>query len=727
MAASFYAHTPPPGGGDFQSLTDHLRNTARLAEEFARPLGLAAAGRVLGLLHDLGKYSPEFQAYLRACHQAALEGKPVPRGRLDHKGAGALVAAGILDPLAFPIAGHHGGLPSRADLQDIIARARAEGRAARLLAQADEVLSGCQEPEPKDVIARELLGKASSELELELLLRLLYSCLVDADALDTEAHFSPAQAAARTPPASPEALWPAMERSQKKLMAGAPDTPVNRVRRLVYEDCLRAAELPPGVFRLTVPTGGGKTRSSLAFALRHAARHGLQRVVYAIPYTSIIEQTVDVFRGIFADPRHVLEHHSAAASSEDEEVEAWRSLAADNWAAPIIVTTTVQLFESLFAAHPGRCRKVHNLPGSVLILDEAQLLPGHLLAPIVDVLRTLVTRHGMTLVLCTATQPALEGKTPYLEGLPPATEIVTDAAAHFRSLRRVAFSFDTKPCSWGEVASRMLEERQCLAIVNTKKDALALLDGLGQDADLHLSTLLCGAHRRAVLAEVRRRLDAGEPCRLVSTQVVEAGVDLDFPCVLRAYGPLDSIMQAAGRCNREGRLSEGQMEVFDPESGSLPPGAYQTAAAVTRLMLSESSIRLDDPDTFPAYFAQVYANLDTDAKGIQRKRGKFHFPEVESHFHLIDDSAVPVLVGYDRAAVEGLAAAAAAAGRVTAALWQAAQPHTVGVRRRELERLVAGGMVVEVVAGSGLYRWLGGYDRVRGIGGQSVDPADLIV
>ncbi|MFW6206810.1 MAG: CRISPR-associated helicase Cas3', partial [Gemmatimonadota bacterium] len=308
-----------------------------------------------------------------------------------------------------------------------------------------------------------------------------------------------------------------------------------------------------------MPTGGGKTLSGMGFALRHALVHGFERVIVAIPYTSIIEQTADTYRGVFGDG--VLEHHSAVASEAHEDADPvswhqlWRRLAAENWDARIVVTTTVQLFESVFANRPAPCRKLHNLVGSVLILDEAQTLPSHHLAPILAALSELTAHYRMSVVFCTATQPAVSAQ-PYAQVFEAAREIVPAPGTYFAALRRVTYEVpaSSERWSWQRVADEMRRSDQCLAVVNTKADALALLEVLDAPEVLHLSTNLCGAHRREVLADVRERLQSGRPCRLVSTQVVEAGVDLDFPLVLRAVGPLDRIVQAAGRCNREGSL-----------------------------------------------------------------------------------------------------------------------------------------------------------------------------
>jgi CRISPR-associated endonuclease/helicase Cas3 len=342
----------------------------------------------------------------------------------------------------------------------------------------------------------------------------------------------------------------------------------------------------------------------MAFALRHALRNDQRRIVVAVPYLTITEQTAAVYREIFEragdETSPVLEHHSAAEFVDDDGFDRQSvvaRLAAENWDSPIVVTTTVQLFESLFSNRRGHCRKLHRLAESVVILDEAQALPSSLLRPILDALRELSAHYRTTVVLSTATQPAFETIREFADV--PATEIVPDAADVFAALRRVDFKWLTSaPLAWTEVAAELAREPQVLTIVNTKRDAWALLDALGGLEPLHLSTSLCGAHRRAVLKEVRRRLAAGEACRLVSTQVVEAGVDLDFPVVWRAVAPLDGVIQGAGRCNRDGRLAAGRVAVFEPAEGSLPGGDYRLGTAETRKLAGAGSGRVDpnDPD-----------------------------------------------------------------------------------------------------------------------------------
>ncbi|MDH7571906.1 MAG: CRISPR-associated helicase/endonuclease Cas3, partial [Armatimonadota bacterium] len=360
-----------------------------------------------------------------------------------------------------------------------------------------------------------------------------------------------------------------------------------------------------------------------------------------------------------------------------------------------------------FAARPGKCRKVHRIARSVIVLDEVQTLPTHLLAPILDMLATLVKRFGVSVVACTATQPALDTASGLLRGLPPAREILRNPAKHFQTLRRVAYRVVREPWSWERVAEEMHRGSQCLTVVNTKADALALLDALDDPDALHLSTLLCSEHRRHVLAEVRERLNRGMPCRLVSTQVVEAGVDLDFPRVLRAIGPLDRIVQAAGRCNREGRMNQGEVLVFTPAEGGVPRGAYHTGVSHALLMLRDETCDLHDPTLFATYFQRLFSDVNTDSHKIQDHRQNLRFPEVAEKFRLIRDDTIPVLVRYQPHFFDSVGPTVHALKRVPSRVWQQARQHSVGIYRHECERYLRQGLIREVLPKSDLYQWLG--------------------
>jgi CRISPR-associated endonuclease/helicase Cas3 len=520
------------------------------------------------------------------------------------------------------------------------------------------------------------------------------------------------------------------------MLSGKKTSRINQIRHDVYQACIQAANQTQGFFRLTVPTGGGKTRSAMAFALKHALAHGLDRVIVAIPYTSIIEQTVKVYREIFGDGT-VVEHHSAVATREESAdpvslSDVWSRLAAENWDAPIIVTTTVQLFESLFGRKTTACRKLHNISRTVIVLDEVQTLPVGLLEPILDGLRQLVAHFNVSVVLCTATQPALE-ESPYLKGLPGMKEIIPDPVGLFVELgSRVRYELPSGVTwTWEQVAAEMRQADQALAVVNTKNNGLALLEALQDPTALHLSTLLCGAHRRDVLNEVDRRLKQGIPCRLVSTQVVEAGVDLDFPLVLRAMGPLDRIVQAAGRCNREGKQVMGRVVIFEPDEGQLPPGAYTSATATTRNLLARADFEFHQPENYREYFQALYQVVEKDAKEIQNLRARLDFPGVAERFRMIDDDGVSVVVRYrgmhdsDDTVDRLISYVQHREGKIPRWLLRQLQPYIVNVRSRLVDSYQRDGLLQELMPG--LWEWLGKYDLVRGITADNRNPDELVV
>ncbi|TAK37030.1 MAG: CRISPR-associated endonuclease Cas3'' [Chloroflexota bacterium] len=719
-----YAHSRNEHG-ERQDLVAHLKQVADLAAGYAAPLGAAEMARFLGLWHDIGKFDQAFQRYL-----LTSEANPRHREHVDHKAAGAGVAQQHQSILSLLMRGHHGGLGTPGETQTWLEKWGGLPGSMEARRQAERALSDLQP-----------IGELSfpdwalrDPTAAELFLRLLFSALVDADFLDTERHMRPGSSVRRGGQTDLAELWERFERDQGQL-SGKRGDPVGEARHAIYQTCLAAAEDPPGIFRLTVPTGGGKTRAAMGFALRHALRHGHERIIVAVPYISITEQTADVYRYIFetAGDRApvVLEHHSAVTPAEGEEFEPeqiWSRLSAENWDARIVVTTTVQLFESLFAKSTSRCRKLHRLARSVIILDEAQALPPRLLTPILDVLQQLSAHYGTTVVISTATQPTFDVISAF--AAVQTREIVPDPGRFFAVLKRVAYEWRTDPAlSWAEVAALMREEPQVLAILNTKKDALALLDALDDPMALHLSTLLCGAHRRRVIADVRLRLAAGEPCRVVSTQVVEAGVDFDFPLVLRAMGPLDGIIQAGGRCNREGLLTTGRVIVFQPCDGSMPRGAYSIGHGLAVGMLKRGAVDLDDPGTIGTYFRELFPMVKTDRGGIQQLRARLDYPKTASEFRMIDESTSVVVTQYGTAeerksvrdVLERLRIGTAEAG----ALLRRLQPYLVSMEWHRAQRLERQGLILPVM--SGLGEWMGDYDRVCGLVGQDPEPDALII
>ncbi|MEO6967341.1 MAG: CRISPR-associated endonuclease Cas3'' [Rhodanobacteraceae bacterium] len=722
-------------GGPFgpHLLADHLRAVAGLASGFAAAFDSHEWGYLAGLWHDLGKYRPGFQRYIQQTHDpdAHIEGHVAGHDK-THSSAGALHALdklgeGLGRVLAFLIAGHHVGLQdwepgdgAGASLKCRIAKENVDSWREYNEAIAQAI--------PADILASEKPTAVSpaAKAGFALWLHMLFSCLVDADFLDTEAYFSPEKAAARGKYPSLTEMKVALDehlRDMTKRVAASGSSPLNVKRAEVLAACREKATLPPGFFTLTVPTGGGKTLSSLAFALEHALAHGKRRVVYAIPYTSIIEQSAKVFRGAFKSLGEdlVVEHHSNLDVDPRKEDHANR-LAADNWDAPLIVTTNVQLFESLHAARTSRCRKLHNLVDSVIVLDEAQMLPRDFLAPVLQTLKLLVEHYGVTVVLCTATQPMLASRhepvtnRKLLDGIDDARAII-DAPEHlFAALKRVDVHLPvdfSNPTSWESLAADIAQHDCVLVIVNTRKDAHRLFKLIPQEGAVHLSALMCAKHRSNVIASITQRLAAKRcgkdtrPLRVVSTQLVEAGVDLDFPVVYRALAGMDSIAQAAGRCNREGLLPHpGQVHVFVPSKSGLP-GQMRQGEQTTRELAATG--RLTDPlapATFRDYFDRFYgqdADGKFDREGILelQKPERAAFRTAASKFRLIDDDGETVIVPYnpsgganDASPVYGLLGAFAKDGNAKG-IRRELQRFTVTVPRKQLEQLLAQGDIEE--------------------------------
>jgi CRISPR-associated endonuclease/helicase Cas3 len=503
----------------------------------------------------------------------------------------------------------------------------------------------------------------------------------------------------------------------KALATGASPTRVNTLRADILRQCREAAALDPGLFSLTVPTGGGKTLSAMAFALDHAREHGKRRIIHVIPYTSIIEQTASVFREFFGDA--VVEHHSNAESDPGKETTASR-LACENWDAPIIVTTNVQFFESLFASRTSRCRKLHNIVDSIVILDEAQLLPPQFLQPILDALNLLTRHYGVTVVLSTATQPALASREYFdarqnLRGLDPVREIIGDPDALYAALERVAVRLPTdwnQPANWPQLAETLTAHESVLAIVNTRKDARALWEAMPQGT-LHLSALMCGAHRSQVIKDIKSRLKANPPIptRVISTQLVEAGVDVDFPVVYRALAGLDSIAQAAGRCNREGRLDgKGEVIVFIAPKPA-PKGLLLQGEQACRAVLCNVGGSPLARQNIARYFERLYYGCQLDAKDICALLAWNHsdqlgvsFRTAAKKFRLIDDEDhLPIIVRYcengsDESQTDQWLGILRRDGPQRW-LMRKLQRHIVNLRRNEAQVLLNQGSIEEVMPG----------------------------
>lgn len=662
----FFAHsTQRDDRSDWQPLAEHLQNVAMLAAERAAVFGASELARVEGLLHDLGKYSDEFQG--------RIAGDAI---RVDHSTHGARLSeerfGHIGTLLAYGIAGHHAGLANGSET--------GERTALR------DRLKGVGLPPLKDDWRREITlpkqlvpprlspHKERASFQFAFLARMLFSCLVDADYLDTEAFYGRVAALqlpddrSRLRALESPSLVALRERLDTRLAAFAVDSPVNRVRADILAHTRNAAQQVPGLFSLTVPTGGGKTLASLAFALDHAIRHGLRRVIFVIPFTSIVEQSAAVFRSALGNlgETAVLEHHTGFVAEQPPRSDAERyqaraklRLAMENWDAPIIVTTAVQFFESLFAARPPQCRKLHNIAGSVVILDEAQTLPLKVLRPAVAAIDELARNYCTSIVLCTATQPALNAP-DFRGGLDGVRELAPDPPELFRKLDRVRVRH-VGMLDDNELTEQLRSLDQVLCIVNNRRHARAVYQALADPLGTrHLTTLMCAKHRSQVLAEVRALLEAGKPCRLVSTSLIEAGVDISLPTVYRAEAGLDSIAQAAGRCNRNGErpaeLSEVRVFATANSDWAPPPELRQFAQAAQEVM-RQPQFRNDplSPSAIEAYFRRLYwqkgdKELDVaDLLGLcaDSRIDSLPLETLATEFRMIDSVQMPVIVPFD--------------------------------------------------------------------------------
>lgn len=615
--------------GEYQELLSHLQGVAERAEAFAAAFGVSEHAKRTGLLHDVGKYSPAGQTRQR---------DPEHTRPVDHATAGAQEALKTYRDAhaAFAIAGHHGGLPdmgSRASMED-----------GTLMGRMQKPLTGENNPSawktevnvPSGALAPAWLSKTGGFAQA-MYTRMLFSCLVDADYLDTEAYMSH-ENVVRGFDADFSQLLSRLQAYVAPWLEKA-EGPVNLKRNELLLQCLAGAEKPRGLYTLTVPTGGGKTVSSLAFALSHAVKHGLSRVLYVAPYTSIIEQNAKQFRKILGD-QNVLEHHTNADLNDEK-----CKLAAENWDAPVVVTTAVQFFESLFSCKPSRCRKLHSIANSVVILDEAQTMPVAYLRPCVNAMAELVQHYGATVVLCTATQPALGDLFKEYAPQLPCMELAKEPEAMFRCFRRVTFAMEG--CmDETDLARRLSEARQALCIVNSRKQAQSLFHLLKGEGTYHLSTLMTPDHRSSVLETIRQRLKEGLPCRVVSTSLVEAGVDLDFPTVWRQEAGLDSILQAAGRCNREGKRGADQSIVHIFRFDQTPPKIFEANIDAMRKTIEEN-LDLSTPQAVEAYFRHLHFTLSKeamDAKKILEKSNALEFQKINDEFQMIESQTIPVYI-----------------------------------------------------------------------------------
>lgn len=722
----FYAHsTERTDRADWETYPAHAAAVAELAGLLAAKFGAAKAGILAGQLHDLGKMCREFQEYIAGNRRQGP----------DHSTAGArevlALAADVIDRLvaqllAHAIAGHHAGLPDT------------KGTDGALKTRVQKTDLPPLDPSWRELFAYDAVDlmpkgfkpapdRAHLGFQVAFLGRMLLSCLVDSDFLCTEAFYSTVNGTPvdRSWPALPEisaSLVTAFDGYLANKLNGLGEAeknaPLNRLRAQILSHVRAQGTQSRGIFTLDVPTGGGKTLASLAFALEHAKAHGMERIVYAIPFTSITEQTAAIFRDVLGDEM-VLEHHStvdgkarpeAGRDPQHAQAASKRRLAMENWAAPVVVTTNVQLFESLFAHRPSRCRKLHNLTNAVIVLDECQTIPLHVLRPCVAALNELALNYGCTVVLCTATQPALLA--PKFEGgFENARELAPDPAQLHEKLRRVTFRQRGKLAD-ETIVDELGDIAQGLVIVNSRVHArklyLAARDRIEPDGLFHLSTRQTAADRRKLLADIRQRLLAEKPCRVIATSLIEAGVDVSFPRAWRARAGLDQMIQAAGRVNREAKwqASESFVNIFEPEEAK-PPREIAAFIEATGHVLREQPDLLAR-DAIERYFAEVYWQKGDalDSTPMQHFGGRaakqvlkeftmsggvadLPYRTVGEAFRLIQEGMEPVIVAVDAEPRSTLAALAN--GMSAGAAARALQPYLVQVPPRYRRALLDNG------------------------------------
>lgn len=753
---------------NWEPLSRHLSEVGHLAQGFAGSFGASEVAQAAGLLHDIGKTSAQFQAYISGGH---MERGP------DHSTAGAIEAMRRYEAsdlmvarlIAFAIAGHHAGLADGVGHRGGSLQARLGKRDLPDYAGWETQVADL--PELPQVDWRRLADYHAPAGYAEAFLgRMLFSCLVDADFLATEAFYAKASGIPieRGDPTPLTELRERLDRHLAKLVSGAKSNPLNSLRADILAHARAKAADAPGLFTMTVPTGGGKTLASLAFALDHAIAHGLDRVIYVIPYTSIIEQTAAIFKGALGEA-HVLEHHGnvewdkARENDGDEGRDGLDKLrrASENWDVRVVVTTAVQFFESLHSARTGRCRKLHNLARSVIILDEAQTLPVPLLRPCLSAIGELAGHYSASVVLCTATQPALRAQDDFKGGLQISDdrELAPDPAHLYAALKRVTVEVLPAPVDDATVAARFAKAPQMLCIVNSRRHAQDLFAAIRElPGARHLTTLMCPVHRRAVLAELREALQDGHPVRLVATSLIEAGVDIDFPEVWRAEAGLDSVAQAAGRCNREGSRSSGRVVVFASSDHASPRQFAQQIAAMHETLRHHGN----DPlglDAVRTYFRTLYwskGEAQLDAGTIEgagkrelfpilpaiKERRKTHlypYASIAEAFRMIDDVMDPVIIpwrgGIDPDEPERLLSMLRGAlqnkGRLPGAVLRQLQQYTVSVPTKVRAKMLATGavQVVHQDHGDRFVVLVGGrYDDATGLAldEYAADPKDLM-
>lgn len=669
-----------------QTLKDHLCGTAELAGYFAGRFGKADWGYACGMLHDIGKYSLAFQDKI----------KNNSNRQVDHSTAGAKACfekGGMYSFMSYCIAGHHSGLPDYGSSSDPGNAPTLQGRKKKHIEDCGAYKSEIHIPEIK-TLPFDPKHSPDPDFSLSVFIRMLYSCLVDADFLDTE-YFMKEGRTQRETGEEPSVLLEKLKKHVAGWLLNEDTETVNGRRTEILRHCFECGHKERGIFQLTVPTGGGKTIASLAFALQHAVENQMDRVIYVIPYTSIIEQNAAVFRKILGE-QNVLENHYNVDYESTEELMPMQ-LASENWDKPVVVTTNVQFFESLFANKSSKCRKLHNIANSVIIFDEAQMLPTDYLKPCIAVMEELAANFGSSIVLCTATQPALS---PFFQREMPVTELCPRVEEQFRFFERVTFQ-NVGTISEDELIEKLQKEEQALCIVNTKKRAQRLYQKMKGEGVFHLSTAMYPKHRRRVLDKIRRLVKDGKRCILISTSLVEAGVDLDFCTVYRQLAGVDSMIQAAGRCNREGKRAaqDSFAYLFQFEEKEYVPG-QQLQIDVSKMLLSEGE-DISSLHRIEKYFEALYhfrgESLDKKKIFEEFKDKRYNFAKAAKEFKLIEENTLTVFISREEDAEE-LLWQIKHQGYTKSGMRKAGQ-YCVQLYENDIEKLRGAGMLRQVPGG----------------------------
>ncbi len=669
-----------------QTLKDHLCGTAELAGYFAGRFGKADWGYTCGMLHDIGKYSLAFQDKI----------KNNSNRQVDHSTAGAKACfekGGMYSFMSYCIAGHHSGLPDYGSSSDPGNAPTLQGRKKKHIEDCGAYKSEIHIPEIK-TLPFDPQNSPDPDFSLSVFIRMLYSCLVDADFLDTE-YFMKEGQTQREAGEEPSVLLEKLKKHVAGWLLNEDTETVNGRRTEILRHCFECGHKERGIFQLTVPTGGGKTIASLAFALQHAVENQMDRVIYVIPYTSIIEQNAAVFREILGE-QNVLENHYNVDYESTEELKPMQ-LASENWDKPVVVTTNVQFFESLFANKSSKCRKLHNIANSVIIFDEAQMLPTDYLKPCIAVMEELAANFGSSIVLCTATQPALS---PFFQRKMPVTELCPRVEEQFRFFERVTFQ-NVGTISEDELIEKLQKEEQALCIVNTKKRAQRLYQKMKGEGVFHLSTAMYPKHRRRVLDKIRQLVKDGKRCILISTSLVEAGVDLDFCTVYRQLAGVDSMIQAAGRCNREGKRAaqDSFAYLFQFEEKEYVPG-QQLQIDVSKMLLSEGE-DISSLHGIEKYFEALYHfrgdSLDKKKIFEEFKDKRYNFAKAAKEFKLIEENTLTVFISREEEAEE-LLWQIKRQGYTKSGMRKAGQ-YCVQLYENDIEKLRGAGMLRQVPGG----------------------------